>query len=244
MPLTVIIPSKNLKHLKECLTGVRESGFTGRILVMDDFDPGTNWQVVQNVVGNVDVITGTERQTQFIKCPRPFIFSRNVNIGIQAADDDDVMLLNDDAVVQNRGALDKLIAASEEDSIGAFSALIQGMAAAPDQVFSADKLGSEEYGRAWFPVKHHMMAFMAVLIPRRVLVRIGPLDVRFTGYGFEDDDYCLRLTKAGLGLAVVPDCLVEHGSLESTYRGQGRAADSDMLAENRTIFQQKWGTRR
>ncbi len=241
MPLSVIIPSKTVSKVAECITAVREAGHAGRILVMDDFDPTTNWEDMLQQMSKADHVVGRpDHLAHFYRCKRPFVFARNVNLGIHRAGEDDVFLLNDDAIVQNRGAFEALAKAIEQPSqIGAFSALVQGMAAAPEQQWNPE-LAETLYKEPWFPVKHHMIAFLAVLIPRAVIKQIGLLDERFVDYGFEDDDYCHRLKLAGLGMAIVPGCLVEHGRIPSTYRDEGKAANPDMLAPNRAVFNAKW----
>lgn len=92
-------------------------------------------------------------------------------------------------------------------------------------------------------VRHHMVAFVCVLIRRDVLDLVGVLDERFDGYGYEDDDYCLRVRNAGLEIGVFDPCIVEHGTkAESTYRGPG-AAGRNLLDHNRQKFNEKWGVK-
>jgi hypothetical protein len=88
-----------------------------------------------------------------------------------------------------------------------------------------------------------MMGFVCVYIPRTVIDRVGLLDERYVGYGYDDDDYCKRVRDAGLKLAVSGKCIVEHASLPSTFRsGQEVSQErfSEMFALNRRLFEEKW----
>ena len=41
---------------------------------------------------------------------------------------------------------------------------------------------------------------------------IGPLDENFVGYGFEDNDYCIRARRAGWETGITRQVCVKHGS--------------------------------
>ncbi len=84
-----------------------------------------------------------------------------------------------------------------------------------------------------------MLAFVCVFVPHHVQQAVGPLDERFTGYGFEDDDYCRRTVNAGLGLAIWDGCVVDHaGELDPTFRT--RPDYAALFERNQRLFRQKW----
>lgn len=237
MSYSIIIPSRTLSNLKACIHAIRIQDIGARIIVVWDRpedDPLDSAHVeLADPFNKMEGLLGV----------KPFVFARAVNQGIAAAGTDDVILLNDDAQLQTRGGFDMLsLAAQRGEKYGVLSALILGMAAAPDQCANADRirLGQARPAAATVDCKHHMLAFMAVYIRREVLDLVGHFDEQFVGYGYDDDDYCKRILLSGLELGVEYSCLVEHGSLPSTYRGQGQAAGFDLLAENRAIFQEKW----
>ena len=84
MGLSVIIPSKNPVNLAACITAIRAAGETCRIIVVDDGLPAYNHGI------GADTVLGH----------KPFVYSRNINLGIYAAGTDDVILLNDDALLK------------------------------------------------------------------------------------------------------------------------------------------------
>lgn len=247
-PFSIIILSKTWSNLQPCVHALHRCGEDGRIIVVDDF-----WYQPSTDFGGPDghTLRGPHYNGQridWIKGEKPFNFSRNTNLAIEHAGRDDVFLLNDDALLQTPRGITNLAAEywakirvflnarGRPPQFGAISALISGMAAAPDQV-----LQSVQLERGIRPVRHHMMAFMATYIPRYVIDAVGELDPRFVGYGYEDDDYCRRLRDAGFALGVFDGCIVDHNiTLPSTFRGGKVPGGPDLLAQNRAIFEDKW----
>ncbi len=270
MTYSIIIPSKTPFNLAQSATSTLSNQF-GRLIVVDDMDAPDSIEDTSPSVPEGEAKLGSsslaatrtfdvvERRLdgsmirrnrypgEVVRGVKPFCFSRNVNLGIRAAGRADVILMNDDAQLLTAGGFDAMsIAANSEvgKQYGILTAKILGMAAAPEQCAGGARPdgGAKSDGRFW-TVRHHMVAFICVYIRREVLDLLGWLDERFTGYGYEDDDFCRRVREAGLEIGVFEIALVEHERIPSTFRGAGRAAASDMLAENRRIFQQKWGTK-
>ena len=80
MNFSIIIPSRSASNLVPCIRAIREAGETARIIVVDDGvewpsdEPLAEWGALEGFMGE-----------------SPFIFARNVNIGICEAADDDVI---------------------------------------------------------------------------------------------------------------------------------------------------------
>lgn len=162
---------------------------------------------------------------------KPFVYSRNANLGIRDADTD-VILLNDDARLLTAHGFTLLSQqVHSQPDIGVCSAGIRGAVGNPRQVASQPSKFRLEAGA---------LAFVCAYIPKLAHDRVGPLDERFSGYGFEDNDYCVRALAAGLRLAVWDGCVVDHtGELPSTFRTR-----PDLVAlhqQNRRLFREKWG---
>jgi GT2 family glycosyltransferase len=208
----VLIPSKNAENLRASLAAVRKHEPDANIIVIDD---GLDYHP----------------EAKTLAGERPFIFSRNMNAGIREAGRDDVVLLNDDAILETSGGFSLLQRASQEHA--EFGVIAAATNASGNRAQQQLGVGLREDPR--------MVCFVAVLIPRRTLDRIGWLDERFTAYGFEDDDYCHRVKRAGLKVGIHDGCFVDHASLTSTYRGNAMAPASD-LSGGRKIFEAKWGS--
>jgi GT2 family glycosyltransferase len=231
MSYSVVILSKTRSNLEACLRALATHEPLARIIVVDDFaeplKPGDLYPLGQGI--------------RWVNGLRPFVFARNANIGIRAAGDYDVILLNDDAILMTPWGfelMEKAAHSAEGIKCGVISAAILGGAAAPDQIVDRQQVLHIDADELW-KCKHHMLAFICVYIRREVLGQVGALDERYVGYGYDDDDYCLRIRREGLQLGVC-GCLVEHGSLPSTFRGLGSAGHAT-LDRNYQIFREKWG---
>lgn len=217
----IVILSAEASNLRNCIKSILQKEPMlprDRIIVVDDGAkaechaefPGITW--VQGM--------------------KPFVFSRNANIGIRAAGDD-VILMNDDArLISKFGFTSLSFASRSRPDVGVCSAAISGVVGNPNQ-------------RPWLvtagmrnePVS---LAFVSVYIPSDTIQNIGFLDERFVGYGFEDNDYCLRCRKSGRSLAIYDGCVVEHGmDGHSTYRIKPEIRA--LIERSRDLYREKWG---
>jgi GT2 family glycosyltransferase len=215
--LAVVVPSKTRSNFIACATAIRRNEPDVRIILVDD---GTGLKE-----SDLD---------DFMPClqvagDKPFVFARNCNLGIAAAGAEDVVIMNDDALLETPCGLTALREAAEAHPevgiIAATTNLVGNINQRPRGI------GLREDPR--------MVCFVCVLIPRRTIEAVGFLDEEFVGYGFEDDSYCLRIRRAGLKIGIHDGCFVDHASLHSTFRGDPRTpADLEI---GRQIFIKKWG---
>lgn len=169
----------------------------------------------------------------------PFVFARNANVGIAAAGRDDVLLVNDDVQFLTPGTVFHLQRiANLHPEVGILSPQFIGQVGNRIQSAAQKRLGRLSYSS-------ERLCFTAVYLRRAVLDQIGPLDERFAGgYGSEDDDYCLRVQRAGLKLAVTPEVVMKHGFGRDHASASFRRTVSDVdvsAKENYRLFCQKWG---
>ena len=248
MSFAVVIPSRNAANLKACYAAIQRhepivaAHGSGRIWVVDDF-------------AGLDLF-------DFCACnlishhfgEHPFIFARNVNIGIQAAFGyrfgkqqhpdgnwvtwgysdlgntcDGVILLNDDALLETPGGFTAMAAVAHDHPEYGLIAATTNVTGNLNQLPKG--IGLREDPR--------QVCFICVYIPRTTREKVGLLDERFVDYGCEDDDYCLRVRKAGLKLGIFDGCFVDHGSLTSSFRGGPRAGGD--FHPNLKRFIAKWG---
>ena len=214
MSLSVVILSANSDNLKACVSFVRRNEPDIDIIVVDD---GARCDLPVRYVDGV----------------KPFVFARNANIGIDAAGTNDVILLNDDALLLTKHGFAGMHAVAKSyPDVGILSCGVQGVVCNPAQ-------------RPQVPAKVRyadtILAFVCVLIPRSVLNEVGPLDERFIGYGEEDRDYCIRVEAAGKSLAVYDGCIVDHTGhkCKSTFRTQPNWMER--YYQNRYLINRKYG---
>jgi GT2 family glycosyltransferase len=214
--LSIIIPSRNRTNLEKCIRAVRNAGETCMIVIIDDgMEPWPN--------------PPEELEPLALRAGRkPFIFARNINLGIELAVRQDVVLLNDDALLQTPGGFALLQkAAAENPEYGLIAA-------------ACNNVGNENQFPQGIGLREdpRMVCFVAVLIPRRTIDLVGLLDEAFVGYGCEDDDYSLRVRNAGLKIGIHDGCFVDHRNLPSTFRGSATAGGN--YSANLQIFKSKW----
>lgn len=230
MSLSVIIPSRTMENVVPCVEAVRRHNPGCRIFVIDDGLADRSL---------VDAIT--------IDGAKPFIFARNCNIGIIAAGpDDDVILLNDDALLETPGGFDAMQAHALAPDYGLISATTNMAGNAAQYRVSAVGIDNKPVARGvrWCRTTPGnsvpVVAFVCVLIPRRTIQAIGLLDQRFDKYGYEDNDYCRRVHNAGLVIGICDGCFVDHKKLKSTFRGNPEMPGQ--IEAGRKIYLEKWGS--
>jgi GT2 family glycosyltransferase len=215
--MTVVILSKNSANLIPCVRAVRQHEPEAWIVAVDDGLPPGTWT---QLGGTVQEVLGKQ----------PFVFARNANLGIAAARREDVLLLNDDALLRTPGG---------------FSVLAAAAAAHPEYgviASTCNNVGNTNQHPRGIGLREEprMVCFVAVLLPRRTLDAVGPLDERYAaGYGCEDDDLCVRIRQAGLKIGIHDGCYVDHASLTSSFRGPAGAGGD--YRPNLELFKAKWG---
>ena len=159
----------------------------------------------------------------------PFVFARNVNLGIQACSGD-VLICNDDVRLTQEGTLEALqgVFALRPD-IGILSPNVEGV---------ANGVGCS--GQPICETKGYL-SFVCVLIRRAVFDKIGLLDEKYTGYGSEDTDFCRRTQVAGFTLATTSLATVSHKNCSSSY---SRGGDLELKrTESARTYIEKWGSK-
>jgi GT2 family glycosyltransferase len=219
MNFTAVIPSANPANLISCvrsLLAAEPELSPQEIIVVDD---GARAGAEASLPA-VHWITGIT----------PFIFARNSNLGITMAGRD-VVLMNDDAnLITPRGFSLLAEETLRRAEIGVCSAGVRGAVGNPKQIAAAVPS---------FRYEPRTIAFVCVFLPWRTYSTLGPLDERFVGYGFEDNDYCKRVTDAGLKIGIWDGCVVEHATHPSVFRT--RPNIMALFEQNRQLYRSKWG---
>jgi GT2 family glycosyltransferase/glycosyltransferase involved in cell wall biosynthesis len=85
-----------------------------------------------------------------------------------------------------------------------------------------------------------MLAMFCVAMRREVFEKVGPLDERFGIGMFEDDDYTLRVRKAGYRVACARDSFVHHW-MKAAFKKIPAKEYQALFERNRRLFEEKWG---
>lgn len=222
MAFSVVILSKNIENLQTCIREIRVHEPNARVIVVDD---GLEGRYIEDVrLRGPNTIP-----VQYVPGEKPFNFSKNANIGIRAAGDDDVVLLNDDAILKTPDGFTGMgDVARANPSYGVIAAVSDNVGNPNQQV---------QVARTGLRYEPRMVCFICVYIPRTTINRVGMLDERYTGYGLDDDDYCFSVREHGLYIGVYDMCYVDHSTLRSSYRFH-QPAD---FRPNLKRFIEKWG---
>lgn len=218
----LIIPSSDAHLTLNCLASIedRDPSFLSKTVIITD-DKDSFWIAENRYPGVVIVAAET-----------PFNFARWINAALLQVYDyaDSFFLLNDDTeLITDYGfsILESLL--EREGAVPILSAAIRGTSGVIEQ---------RQQTAASIRLIKGIIAFTAVGIHKTVFDEIGFLDERFDGYGYEDNDYCVRAEKAGLNVGVFDGCVINHYNPHSTF---GRKDDFRRLwMQNEVKFHEKW----
>lgn len=229
-PLAIVIPSKNERLLARAIESIKRTHLRelpAEIIVVDD---GLG-HIPEELRSSI---------TSLVEGHKPFCYSKNVNLGVSCARPEaDIFLMNDDAFfVTSDGlfALEKAVA--EHDELGIVTPVFARAERTPSQ-----RLGHLDPGGGLFFETTTYLTFAGAYLRRDLILEAGLLDESFIGYGFEDNDYCLRAVRAGFKLGVLPGVVMGHGDEFGQAGSTFRTTEVAKLARiNRDLFIQKWAT--
>jgi GT2 family glycosyltransferase len=225
-PITVAITTRNRPDaLRRCLASIADAlGDRAEVLVFDDASevPASS----QNAApGGQDV--------RFIRDERGVGYIAGRNDLVRSASHDLVLLLDDDAVLLSRSAIDRACGVMSGDPRVAAVAFAQ----------------AEQDGRPWPEPMQPGRGAAAACVPsfigfahllrRSVFIELGGYRADFVFYG-EEKDYCLRLLEAGYHVVYLPDARIAH-VVDNGGRDQRRyvryAIRNDCLA---SLYNEPW----
>lgn len=230
--LCVVIPSKTASNIAPCVKAIRDHEVSIRIIVIDD---GVDWAEASRLYADAPAsVSGVTLPVEVIPGISPFIFSRACNQGINAAADEDIILMNDDAVLKTPAGFTLLQQCAEaHQDYGIIAPACNNVGNLNQNLQRGGGLRDEP----------RTLCFTCVLIPRRTIDLVGLLDERYVHYGADDDDACLTVRRAGLKLGIFDGCFIDHHSLTSTYRAPSPTNSSPGdYRPNLKLFIEKWGT--
>ncbi|MBD3402219.1 glycosyltransferase [candidate division GN15 bacterium] len=220
----VIISYNGMKFLPDCLRTLTDElkGISHELIVVDNGSHD----------GSADFIEANYPDARLIRNGRNLGFARAVNQGFEEGRGEYYYILNQDLRF-GHGATGKLLERiKQEDSLGMigpkfvyfdggtqrsvrsfptykhvlYRALFLDRIFPDHPRFGSWRMGYFDHEREAL-VDQPMGAVM--LIPRRVVDKIGMMDERFPIL-FNDVDFCRRLAEAGYGRLYFPDAVVEH----------------------------------
>ena len=174
-------------------------------------------------------------------------FAKANNQGMQMAEGEYIVLLNNDTIVTSHW-LTKLIGYLEKYSeVGMVGPVTNcsGNESKIDVTYTSiedieefARQYTEDHEGCFFEIK--MLAMFCVAFRRTLLDEVGLLDEQFGIGMFEDDDFALRVKERGYKLICAEDIFVHH-FLNASFKLLGQQKYLEIFQENKKKFEKKWG---
>lgn len=173
-------------------------------------------------------------------------FAAASNQGAREARGDVLVFLNNDVIV-TPGWLARLVEVLDErrwaglagpvtNAIGNEARVGGSYTTLEELLAHAAAIAARERGKL---LDARSLAFFCVAMRRGTWETVGELDERF-GLGlFEDDDYAIRVRRAGMRNVIVRDAFVHHWH-EASFRRLPSAEYVALYERNRALFREKW----
>ncbi len=224
--VSIVIPVLNqLDYTRQCLDSIRtHTDMPHEIIIVDNGSTDESSAVA--AAAGCRVIRNEEN----LGCARAW------NQGIRAARAPLILIMNNDILV-SPGWLRALVAFCRERGVAVTSpAVINGPC-------DYDLLRvAAEYHRRFGTRWRSGWRGECFLVPRHVFEQVGVFDERFVRGGFEDDDFDIRLRRAGLRSAITGAALIHHFA-QVTQRAVAGATWKQVKNPNKTLLEAKWGWR-
>jgi GT2 family glycosyltransferase/tetratricopeptide (TPR) repeat protein/2-polyprenyl-3-methyl-5-hydroxy-6-metoxy-1,4-benzoquinol methylase len=232
----ILVTYNQLAYTPQCLESLRRhTPEAHEIIVVDN---GSTDGTVEYLRAQTDI--------RCIELATNLGFPAAANLGIEAAQGDNLLLLNNDTVV-TPDWLKRLLGVLHSDPrigiVGPCSNHVSGEQEVPVN-YEEDLTCLDEFARhfcrsrAGVTVDTDRLVGFCMLFRREVRNAIGLLDEQFGIGNFEDDDYCLRAMQAGYRLVIVGDAFVHHFG-RRTFDGSG-VDFAGLMKRNEQIFLAKW----
>lgn len=242
----VIVTFNNLEYTKLCIESIySKTAYPNFELVVVDnasSDKTTDYlAALKQGHDNIKVILNKENLG----------FASANNIGIQESTGEYIILLNNDTIITRgwiSGLIKYLIKDPEVGMVGPVTnnigneakIIVDYKAKAEETDLSKVEHFSDRYTRkkrgVFFEIQR--LAMFCVAISRQTIDKIGLLDERFSIGMFEDDDYALRVNKAGLKLLCAEDVFIHHFG-GASFKKLHPAEYQRIFDENRKKYESK-----
>lgn len=240
----VVLTYNNLAFNKACITSIlQNTAYANYELIIVDN---------QSTDGTVDYLQELESENisnvRVIYNNANLGFASGNNIGMEVAQGEYVLLLNNDTVV-SRGWLTAMVKHLEgnlryamcnpvTNSIGNESKIRARYHNAEEMqefayMYTASHMG-EEYTDA------DRLPLFATLIRKQVIDEVGMLDDSYKIGMFEDDDYSQAVLQAGYEIVIADDAFVHHVN-NASFKKLSDQEYKQIFEENKKLFEDKWG---
>ena len=235
--VSIVIPLlNNLEMTKGCVESIEEYTKESYEIVFVDngSTDGTPQFLKYNLKPNWRLIENSKNEG----------FPRACNQGMQLAEGEVILLLNNDTIVSPgwlTGMLECLNSAPDIGIVGPRSNNVSGAQLFTDGMYNDTQTFlnfCESYVKSFkglYLPRFRIVGF-CFMFKRKLIDEIGYFDERFTPGNFEDDDYCLRAMEAGYRNMIACDVFIHHHGSQSHDPKTFKA----LLDTNQVKFDEKW----
>lgn len=237
----IIVSYNNFSYLQLCLNSIWAKTLypNYEVIVVDN---GSDAEVIEYLKAAQRV----ESRLKVIFNGQNLGFSAANNIGIRAAGDCEyVILLNNDTVV-TRGWLSRMIYYLDDQTTGLVGPVTNSIGnEAKINVDYHGLEGMEEFAERYTRMHAGQFSEIAVLamycvgIRKAVLDQVGLLDERFGVGMFEDDDYSMRVRRAGYRVLCAEDIFIHHWG-GASFKKLDQEEYYRIFNDNLAKFEEKW----
>jgi GT2 family glycosyltransferase len=223
---------------------------------MESIFSETDYSDFEVVVVDNNSTDGTPLYLEELACREPRLkvllntinrgFAGGNNDALQIAQGDIIVLLNNDTLVTS-GWLTRIVyTLTDDSSVGMVGPVTNSSGneqnifisatSTEDIILEGIRWKDNGAGDSFLTEK---LCFFCVAFRRKLLEEVGMLDEKF-GLGFyEDDDYCIRVKKAGYYLKCLEDVFVFHQGSASFNSFPGKT--KELLRRNKRLLESKHG---
>ena len=234
---SVIIPVKNRERtIADAINSVlkQQTGFPFNLIIVDNHstDETVQWLREQQ---DIRLILNNEN----------YGVAKGYKQGINISKGENILLLNNDVIVTPNWLYNldtALWSKSEVGAVGCLSNYVsnrqkihvnyQDITSMLDFAKNFNVQDSRKY-----ELRDKLIGF-CFLVKREVVEKVGLLDEQFFPGNFEDDDYCMRISKANYKCVLCKDTFVHH--FGSIYFKENNMDYKKILKENKIEFNEKW----
>jgi GT2 family glycosyltransferase len=233
----VIATYNKLEYTQQCIESIRnytENG-TYEIIVVDNnsTDNTVAWLSEQN---DINLIINQENLG----------FPKACNQGIEIANGDNILLLNNDTIVTSNWLTNMITCLYSQEQVGAVGLVTNNISYYQKIPTNYSTLDEMHGFAATYNISDSnkweeclKLVGFCMLIKTSVVQEIGLLDEVFTPGNYEDDDYSLRIRLNGYRLMVCRDTFIHHYGSASFKENNSKYAE--LLMTNRRKFKDIWG---
>ena len=235
----IIVSFNNLQYLKPCIESIFEySNYPNlEVIVVDN----------GSVDGSAEYLKGKKEEGKIgtILNPQNFGFAKANNQGVGISSGEYIILLNDDVVVTQDwiSHLLRYLNLPGIEMVGPVTNEIGNEAKIETGYSSLEEMRewaigyTRKHKNKYFEIK--MLALFCVAFRKSLLNEVGLLDERFEIGMFEDDDFSLRVKKAGYRTICAEDIFVHHFG-RASFKKLGEEEYLRIFNKNKELFESKW----